>query len=189
MLVYVEKRELKMTAIQYLKDHNVKFKVTGHHPAYTAVDLAVEEHVLSFKVAKPVVVKADGIYYLCVLPGCYKIDFEILKNQLHVKEVVLASEGEMQELFGDCELGAEPPLGNLYGLPTLMDMSLERDRHILFQAGTHDKAIRMSMKDFKRLVNPHIISFIERTQWDEIEAMLYDPYFYDAFAYNPMYPL
>ncbi|MBW8016027.1 MAG: YbaK/EbsC family protein [Planctomycetes bacterium] len=178
-----------MTTIEYLKDHNVKFKVTGHHPAYTAVDLAVQEHVLSYKVAKPVVVKADGIYYLCVLPGCFKIDFEILKQQLHVNEVVLATEDEMAGLFGDCQLGAESPLGNLYGLPTLMDNSLERDRHILFAAGTHDKAIRMSMKDFKRLVNPHIISFIERQEFDEIEAMLYDPYFYDAFVYNPLYPL
>ena len=187
--MYVKKRELKMTAIEYLKDHNVKFKVTGHHPAYTAVDLAVEEHVLSYTVAKPVVVKADGIYYLCVLPACFKIDFETLKNRLHANEVVLASEDEMADLFGDCQLGAETPLGNLYGLPTLMDRSLERDRHILFSAGTHDKAIRMSMKDFKRLVSPNIMSFIVREQWDEVEAMLYDPYFYDAFVYNPLYPL
>ena len=178
-----------MTAIEYLKDHNVKFKVTEHHPAYTAVDLAVEEHVLSYSVAKPVVVKGDGIFYLCVLPACFKIDFEILKNLLHVKELVLAGEDEMSGLFGDCQLGAESPLGSLYGLPTLMDISLERDRHILFSAGTHDKAIRMSMKDFKSLVNPQIMSFIERTEWDDFEAMLYDPYFYDAFVYNPLYPL
>jgi len=178
-----------MTAIEYLKDNNVRFKVTGHRPAYTAVDLAVEEHVLSYSVAKPVVISADGIFYLCVLPACYKIDFEILKAALHVNEIVLASEDQMRDLFGDCEVGAETPLGNLYGLPTLMDISLQRDRHILFSAGTHDKAIRMSMKDFKRLVNPQMMSFIAREDWDEYEAMLYDPYFYDAFVYNPLYPL
>jgi Ala-tRNA(Pro) deacylase len=187
--MYVEKRELKMTAIDYLKDHNVKFRVTGHHPAYTAVDLAVEEHVLSCQVAKPVIVIADGIFYLCVLPACFKIDFEILKNQLHVNEVILASEKDLKDIFGDCELGAEPPFGNIYGLPTLMDKSLERDRHIIFQAGTHDKAIRMSMKDFKHLVNPHIISFIRRDEWDGLEWMFNDPYYYDAFMYNPLYPL
>jgi Ala-tRNA(Pro) deacylase len=188
-LVYIKKRELKMTAIDYLKDNKVKFRVTGHHPAYTAVDLAVEEHVLSCQVAKPVIVNADGIFYVCVLPACFKIDFDVLKNRLHVKEVALASEMDLKDLFGDCELGAEPPFGNLYGLPTLMDRSLEQDRHIIFQAGTHDKAIRMSMKDFKRLVSPNVMSFIRRGEWDEIEAMLYDPYFYDAFIYNPFYPL
>jgi Ala-tRNA(Pro) deacylase len=187
--MYVKKKELKMTAIEYLKDHNVKFKVTGHHPAYTAVDLAVEEHVLSYTVAKPVVVKADGIYYLCVLPACFKIDFEILKERLHVNEVVLASEDEMSDLFGDCQIGAETPLGILYGLPTLMDISLERDRHILFSAGRHDKAIRMSMKAFKHLANPHVISFIEQHQMDEFEMMLSDPYYYDSLVYNPLYPL
>jgi Ala-tRNA(Pro) deacylase len=178
-----------MTAIDYLTDNKVKFRVSGHHPAFTAVDLAVEEHILSCQVAKPVLVKADGIFYVCVLPACFKIDFEILKSVLHSKEVSLASEKDLHDLFSDCEVGAEPPFGNLYGLPTLMDRSLERDRHILFQAGTHDKAIRMSLKDFKRLVNPNVVSFIHRDQWDEIEAMLYDPYFYDAFVYNPLYPL
>lgn len=178
-----------MTATDYLQEHNVKFKVMGHHPAYTSVDLAVEEHVLSSQVAKPVIVFADGVYFVCVLPACYKIDFAILKDLLGVKDIRLASEDELEKLFSDCEVGAEPPFGNLYGLPTLMDRSLEFDRHIVFQAGTHDKAIRMSMKDFKELVCPHVMSFIRREDWDDMEAMLYDPFYYDAFVYNPLFPL
>jgi Ala-tRNA(Pro) deacylase len=161
----------------------------GHHPAYTSVDLAVEEHVLSSQVAKPVIVFADGVYFVCVLPACYKIDFKILKDQLGVTDIRLASEDELLKLFSDCQLGAEPPLGNLYGLPTLMDKSLDFDRHIVFQAGTHDKAIRMSMKDFKELVCPHMMSFIDTSEWDPMEAMLYDPFYYDAFVYNPLFPL
>jgi Ala-tRNA(Pro) deacylase len=178
-----------MSTLEYLKDHNVKFKVMEHHPAYTAVDLAREEHVDSLMVAKPVLVKADGIYYMCVLPACYKIDFEILKHQLQVSEVLLASESEMVVFFENSELGAEPPIGNLYGLPTLMDRSLECDRHVIFQVGTHDKAIRMKKKDFKRLANPHIISFIEHQVMDEFEMMISDPYYYDSFVYNPFYPM
>jgi Ala-tRNA(Pro) deacylase len=178
-----------MSASEYLKDHNVKFKVMDHHPVFSAVELANQEHVDSLKVAKPVLIKADGIFYMCVLPACFKIDFDVLKEALHVNKVLLASESEMVVFFSDCQLGAEPPFGNLYGLPTLMDRSLELDRDILFAAGTHDKAIRMKMKDFVRLVNPHIISFIAQHEMDECDMMLYDPYYYDSFVYNPFYPM
>ena len=158
-------------------------------PPIQLSNLRTREHVDSLKVAKPVLVKADGIYYLCVLPGCFKIDFEILKEALQVNEVVLASESELVVFFTDCQLGAEPPFGNLYGLPTLMDRSLECDKYILFAANRHDKAIRMKMKDFKRLANPHIISFVEQRELDALEIMLSDPYYYDSFVYNPFYPM
>ena len=60
---------------------------------------------------------------------------------------------------GVCPLGAEPPFGNLYDLLVVMDKTLEKDDHIKFQAGTHDKAIRMSMKDYRKLVKPKLFEF------------------------------
>ena len=62
-------------------------------------------------------------------------------------------------MFPDCELGAEPPFGNLYDLPTVMDKTMEQDDHILFQAGSHEKAIRMSMADYRKLVAPKVLEF------------------------------
>ena len=178
-----------MSAIDYLSEQNIKFKITEHRNAYTALDLAVEEHVLSFKVAKPVIVKGDGVFFVCVLPACFKIDFNKLKDQLKVNQIGLASEQELSNLFPDCELGAEPPLGNLYGMTTLMDKSLEFDRNIIFQAGTHNKAVKISMKNFKKLVNPCVMSFIRDSDLDEFNSVIFDPYYYDTFVYNPFYPL
>ena len=110
-------------------------------------------------VAKPVLVKADGKHLLCVLSASSKIDLEALKRQLGAKSVELANEDEIGRLFPDCELGAEPPFGNLYDVPTIMDKVLEKDDHILFQAGSHEKAIRMSMADFRKLTNPRVMEF------------------------------
>jgi Ala-tRNA(Pro) deacylase len=73
--------------------------------------------------------------------------------------IELACESEMAKLFSDCELGAEPPFGNLYGLLTFVDKTLEMDEHIVFQGGTHQQAIRMAMAEYKRLVGPRILSF------------------------------
>jgi Ala-tRNA(Pro) deacylase len=78
---------------------------------------------------------------------------------LGAKSLELVEEEQMGKLFPDCELGAEPPFGNLYDMPTIMDKALEKDDHIMFQAGSHEKAVRMSMTDYRKLVTPKLLEF------------------------------
>jgi len=148
-----------MRVIELLDKSSVSYEVTEHPPAFTAQQVAAAEHEPGKYVAKPVIVKADGEYMMCVLSACYKIDLGALKSQLGAKSVKLAEEKEIGKIFDDCELGAEPPFGNLYDLPTIMDKALEKDDHITFQAGTHEKAIRMSMDDYRKLVEPKVLEF------------------------------
>ncbi len=148
-----------MQVIEFLNKSGVPYEVTEHEPAFSAQSIAAAEHEPGRYVAKPVIVKADGKHVMCVLSACYKIDLRTLKKQLGAKKVELAEENEIGELFGDCELGAEPPFGNLYDLPTIMDKALEADDHIMFQAGTHEKAIRMTMDDYRKLVAPQVLEF------------------------------
>ena len=148
-----------MQVIKFLKKSGVKYKVTKHEPAFTAQQMAAAEHEPGQYVAKPVIVKADGKYVMCVLPACYKIDLKALKSQLKAKKIKLAEEKDIGKMFDDCDLGAEPPFGNLYDLPTIIDKALEKDDHITFQAGSHEKAIRMSMDDYRKLVAPKVLEF------------------------------
>jgi Ala-tRNA(Pro) deacylase len=148
-----------MRVIEFLDESAVRYKVTEHPPAFTAQQIAAVEHEQGQYVAKPVIVKADGKFMVCVLSACYKIDMGALKSQLGAKSVELAKEKDIGKIFDDCELGAEPPFGNLYDLPTIMDKSLEKDDHITFQAGTHEKAIRMRMNDYRKLVEPKVLEF------------------------------
>jgi Ala-tRNA(Pro) deacylase len=148
-----------MRVTEFLDKSAVPYEVSQHPPAFTAQQMASVEHEPGQYVAKPVIIKADGEYLMCVLSACYKIDLGALKDQLGARSVELAEEKEIGKIFADCELGAEPPFGNLYDLPTLMDEALDADDHITFQAGTHDKAIRMSMDDYQRLVKPKVLEF------------------------------
>jgi len=99
---------------------------------------------------------------MAVLPASAKVDFSVLRETLRAKELRLAKEAEFEGLFPDSEVGAMPPFGNLYGLPVYADESLASDRAILFNAGTHQGAIRMSYRDFARLAEPQICSFAAR---------------------------
>ena len=148
-----------MRVTEFLDDSSVSYEVMEHEPAFTAHQMAALEHEPGKYVAKPVIIKADGKYIMCVLAACYKIDLGALKSQLGAKKVELADENEIGEIFDDCDLGAEPPFGNLYDLPVIMDKALEDDDHILFQAGTHGKAIRMAMADYRKLVQPKVLEF------------------------------
>ncbi len=148
-----------MGVIEFLDKSGVSYEVTEHQPAFTAQSMAAVEHEPGKYVAKPVVVKADGKYVMCVLSASHKIDLRALKSQLKAKKVELAEEKDIGAIFGDCELGGQPPFGNLYDLPTIIDKALEKDDHIMFQSGSHEKAIRMSMADYLKLTAPRVLEF------------------------------
>ena len=152
-----------MRVQELLDKSSVNYKVTEHRPTFTGQQMAAQEHVPGIYVAKPVIVKADDKFYMCVLPACFKIDLDALKTQLGAAKITLAEETEMVKLFPDCALGAEPPFGNLYDLPTIMDQAMEKDDEIVFQAGEHEKAIHMKMADYKKLVQPKILKFSYHT--------------------------
>ena len=148
-----------MRVTEFLDKSAVNYEITEHLPAFTAQSMAAAEHEPGKFVAKAVIVKADGKYVMCVLSAPSKIDLDTLKNQLAVESLELAEEKDIAEIFPDCQMGAQPPFGNLYDLPTIMDKQLEKDDHILFQAGTHEKAIRMAMADYRKLVAPQVLEF------------------------------
>ena len=143
----------------FLDQMQVAYRVSHHPTAYTAQDLAMAEHVSGKKVIKPVIVRADEEFVMCALPACYKVDLDELRDQLQVRDVELCQEEKLRELFPDCELGAAPPIGRLYGMTTLMDESLIRDDHVTFQAGTHTDAVTMSLADYRRVAQPELAHF------------------------------
>jgi Ala-tRNA(Pro) deacylase len=171
-----------MTVLEYLRSEHCSYRVTEHKPVYTAEQLASVEHIPLQKVAKPVIVRADGRHYVCVLPADRRIDIYAVQKYLKAKNVRLASEHEMEYLFGDSEIGAEPPFGNLYDLPTLMDKKLAKDAEIVFQAGSHDRAVWISMEEYKKLACPDIFKFSYPAGLEEIESMPLDPFFYDPYG-------
>jgi len=148
-----------MRVTELLDKSGTKYQMSDHKPVFEAQRMAAEEHEPGRYVAKPVIVKADDKYLMCVLAACCKVNLGALKNQLGAKSVELAEEKEIGKLFPDCELGAEPPFGNLYDMTTVMDKALEKDDHITFQAGVHDRAMRMSMADYVKLVKPKVLEF------------------------------
>jgi Ala-tRNA(Pro) deacylase len=145
--------------VSHLKSSRVPFAVRRHSRAVTAQELAAAVHVSGYRVAKSVLVDADGQVVMAVLPAADIVDTDRLAAALGAKAVRLMQENEFANLFGDCELGAEPPLGSLYGLPVVVDRSLARSVPLIFRAGSHEEALEMRYEDFAHLEHPRLADF------------------------------
>lgn len=143
----------------FLSRNHVRYQSIMHWPAYTSQEIASIAHVKGQELAKTVIVKINGQLAMAVLPACYQVDLCSLKAATGVNSIELASEAEFRARFPECETGAMPPFGMLYGMPVFVDESLTKDRQIAFNAGTHTELIRLSYEDFERLVEPIVMDF------------------------------
>jgi Ala-tRNA(Pro) deacylase len=140
--------------LEYLKRSSVPYEIIEHPPAYSAHDVAIASHVQDKQLAKTLIVHTDHTYRMIVLPADHRVDDHLLHHTMNAKHVHLAHEDDLKPMFPDCELGAMPPFGNLYGLPVYIDKTLMEDTEIIFNACSHTKSIRLKMNDYIRLVNP-----------------------------------
>jgi Ala-tRNA(Pro) deacylase len=144
---------------EFLDSHHAKYMTITHSPTYSAQTIAASTHTPGKEFAKSVIVKLDGKMALAVLPACNLIDFNRLRETTGAGDAELAHEEEFQHLFPECEVGAMPPFGNLYGLEAFVDESLTEDQEIAFNAGSHWELMRMAYRDFEGLVKPKVARF------------------------------
>jgi Ala-tRNA(Pro) deacylase len=143
-----------MSIGDYLQSRQIWFEIMLHRPAPSAMKRAQSVHVPGRKVAKGVLVKSPRGDVLVVLPATHRIDMERLAGILGERQVRLATEDEVESIFLDCERGALPPFGRLYGLRTVVDESLAREGEIVFVANRRHEGLRMRYRDYEHIEAP-----------------------------------
>jgi Ala-tRNA(Pro) deacylase len=144
---------------EYLDREGVKYAAVSHSPAYTNQKVAESAHIPGKQLAKTVIVKLDGEMAMAVLPANQKVIMQDLRDMTGSENVKFATEDEFEKHFPDCEIGAMPPFGNLYGMEVFVAESLAGNEEIAFNACSHTEVIRMSYADFDRLVQPKVLNF------------------------------
>jgi Ala-tRNA(Pro) deacylase len=144
---------------QFLDENRVKYVSISHSKAYTAQEVAASAHVPGRAMAKVVIVELDGVMAMAVLPANRKIVLQDMRDVTGSEQVRFAPEQKFQSRFPDCEIGAMPPFGNLYGMEVFVAESLAGNPEIAFNAGSHEEIIKLAYADFARLVEPNVVSF------------------------------
>ena len=141
----------------FLDTNEIKYITISHSPAFTAQQIAASAHIPGKDIAKTVIIKIDGEMAMAVLSASCKIDFDMLKDSIGAMKIELATEREFKDLFPECEIGAMPPFGNLYGMDVYAAETLADETEIAFNAGSHTELIKMAYADFERLVKPKVV--------------------------------
>ncbi|MGH7517268.1 MAG: aminoacyl-tRNA deacylase [Gemmatimonadales bacterium] len=143
----------------FLDRNRIKYVVISHSPAHTAQEIAASAHIPGRVMAKTVIVKLDDRLAMAVLPASEMVDLELLADAAFARQAELADEEEFGDRFPDCQLGAMPPFGNLYGMDVYVAESLAEDDEIAFNGGSFTELVRMAYPDYARLVKPRILRF------------------------------
>jgi len=147
---------IAMKLKNFLDERHVRYVTVSHSPAFTTQEVAESAHISGKSMAKTVMVVADGVMAMTVVPANQKLTIDELCEFLETDDVRLAREEEFKNLFPDCEPGAMPPFGNLYDMPVYVSPDLAEEAEIAFNAGTHADVVRMGFHDFERLVVPQV---------------------------------
>jgi Ala-tRNA(Pro) deacylase len=144
----------------FLDRNDARYGIIEHSPAYTAHEIAQSAHISGHEVAKTVIVDIDDVPAMVVLPASNRVEIDDVRRVVGSEDVHLAKEREISRLFPDCELGAMPPFGNLYGLDVYVHPALATNKFITFNGGTHVSLIRMAYEDFEKLVKPRVLTLV-----------------------------
>ena len=140
----------------YLNAQGVSYETLQHPHSHSSEETADAAFIWEDQLAKTVLLEDERGCLLAILPASRRIDLRKLGQQLH-RKLELAKEGELSDLFPDCELGALPPLGQAYGIPSVYDDRLRKISSVYFEAGDHRDLIYMGGPEFIDLLEglPH----------------------------------
>lgn len=140
----------------FLDQNRASYRLVHHRPDYSTQFTAQDTHTPGHKFLKPVIIGigVPETKVMVVVAADTEIDFRKLADWFETPAVRLVSKEELADLFPDCEVGAEPPLGNLYGLAVYADPSLDDNDIVAFNGGNHDTAVRMRWSDYVKYVGP-----------------------------------
>lgn len=135
----------------YLEQHGLDYEMVQHARSSTSLESARAARIPAGKLAKCVLLEDERGYLLAVLPASCQVDFDEVEDRVK-RALGLASEAEVGELFDDCEVGAVPPAGPVYGVPTLVEDSLLRMPDVYLESGDHEGLVHVSGPAFRQLV-------------------------------------
>ena len=147
---------------EFLEREGIRYSNQPHPTAYTAQEVAASAHIPGSRFAKTVIVNIDGKLAMVVLPANRKVILQDLRDLTGSDHVTFPSEDEFEARFPDCEPGAMPPFGSLFGVRVLCDKALAREFEIEFNGGAHTETIRMRFSEFEMLESPTILEMSEK---------------------------
>jgi Ala-tRNA(Pro) deacylase len=161
----------------YMQSGGLHYKSIHHDKTPTALANVPKIACSPMDMAKVIAFRVDGQYALFVLPSNERIHMPSLKAHLGAIKVEMLNEYELNLIFSEFELGAQPPFGSMYNIPTYLSSHFGSHYSLFFNAGTHTDVVQMPIDEYKHFENPYILDF----------SIPYQEYEYYAESYLKMH--
>jgi Ala-tRNA(Pro) deacylase len=147
---------LSATLQHYLEQHGISYELVPHRHTESSMNAASVAHIPAAKIAKPVILEDEKGYLMAVVPAHHHVKISEV-NKILGRKMGLATEQELGSLFSDCEEGAIPPVGQAYGLETIVDNCLGECPDLYLEAGDHEDFIHLQSASYLKLMSevPH----------------------------------
>ncbi len=138
------------TVKQYLDSRHIAYeliKTPAFESPYQAASLA---NISPQELFYPIVLRDNYGLLMAVLPATHKVDYARLALLLH-RSFELALTNQLSGVFTDCHPGQIPPLGEAYGIRTIIDAAISVPDEVYVVSGTNTQLIKLARKDFMLL--------------------------------------
>ena len=143
---------------ELFESKNIKYEVSEHEKVHTSEEAASVRGEKVEEGAKALIFRSEGKFYMFVIAGNERIDYKKAKEEIGKDRISMATPEEVKEVSG-VEVGAVPPLGNLFNIPVYFDKSVLETEYACFSAGSHYKSIKLKSEDLKKAVEPIVGDF------------------------------
>ena len=135
---------------RYLATKNVVYDIVAHEPTKSSMRTAEASRISGDRVAKAVVLRDEYGYVLAILPASHHIRLTISGCNLAWMLSWQTSTKSKSYSTTACA-GAIPPVGECYGLDTVVDDSIEEQPEVYLEGGDHATLVHMSHAQFASL--------------------------------------
>jgi Ala-tRNA(Pro) deacylase len=155
--------------LRWLDDKRVDYEIHEHPRSLTALATARAEGVDPKTFGKVIWVRTDeGKDALVVIDAEDHLDLRKAREVLKSSKVTLVEEEEIEALAPECDAGAMPAVGDLFGVPTYADTAIANQPELSFNGGSHSHAVR-----------------VDRAAWEHALGVIYADLVADAWRGTP----
>ncbi len=142
----------------FLDKNKAKYEVLKHRTVYTAFDKATTLRIAPKIIGKTLVVKLDKNQVLVLIPANKNLDKQNLKKITKAKSLDFIKEAWMKKNLKGIKIGAIPPLGTLWKIPTFADRGLVQNPKIIVNSGDYNFSIKISPVVLKKIIPDLVIN-------------------------------
>ncbi|MES9855358.1 MAG: YbaK/EbsC family protein [Sedimenticola sp.] len=141
---------IAITLKEYFDNHGTAYELIPHPRTTSTLESSEVAHIPGDRMVKGVLLGDQDHYLLALIPATHHLNIGRV-NQILGCKLELITEDELASAFSDCEVGAIPPVGEAYGIDTLLDSSLADKSELYLESGDHSVLIRVAGSTFMDL--------------------------------------